>query len=62
MKVKYVNMRGPWGVETIDEIREDEHADFKAYKAEIRNVIRSYREAGANVYISQRSTNSWKQQ
>lgn len=60
MKIRYINMRGPYGIETVDEVREVEHKDSRAYRKEINNVLRGYREAGAQVYSSQRCTNDWK--
>lgn len=57
---KYINYKGPDGVETFDEIRREDFKSLTAYRQELRNVLEGYRDAGMAVYLSNRSTKEWR--
>ena len=51
--MEYINLKGTWGIETVDE--------FKTYK-EARLMLKEYRisDPSGHYYLSQRSTNEWR--
>lgn len=59
MKTIYFNIKGPCGVETVDELRQEYFNSFKEFKKEVRNMLTNYWEAGMSVYTSQRCTKEW---
>ena len=58
--MKYFNIRTNYGVETVDEINRSDFKTYSEYKNELRRLLKEYRLAGMNVYLSQRCTNEWK--
>ena len=59
----YLNLRGPYGVETVDEFTQGEDApeDRKAFRQHIREMVANYHQCGQPVYTSSRSTRDWAQ-
>lgn len=58
--MKYFNLKSVYGVETVDQIDRKDFGSHKEYKAELKNMLSGYREAGMPVYLSQRCTNDWR--
>lgn len=66
--IVYLNMRGPYGVETVDEVSLQDFNSwnptsknpFKSFRAYIFYLIKNYRECGMDVYRSQRCTKDWR--
>ena len=62
-KIIYFNVRGPYGVETIDEYSEQEFkkdnptGNFRKYVLE---MLRCTIESGNNAYMSQRCDKTWR--
>ena len=61
MKTVYFNMRGNYGVETVDEISRADFNTYKEYRKELNSMLSNYRLCGMPVYTSQRCTKDWKQ-
>ena len=59
----YLNMRGPYGVETVDEFTQGEDApqNPKEFRQYVRDMVREYHAARMPVYQSSRSTREWAQ-
>jgi hypothetical protein len=57
--VRYINMKGPYGVETVDELDRRDFKIFSQYKLELMEMITNYRQCGMPVYISTRCTKEW---
>lgn len=57
----YINCRTAEGVETFDEVTREDFQTGKEYKAEINNIINSYRLLGYAVYTSRKCTKYWKE-
>lgn len=57
----YLNMRGSFGVETIDEFTQgvDAPSDPKEFRAYVRAMVQEYKSTGQPVYTSSRCTRSW---
>lgn len=60
MKTIYFNMRGSYGVETVDQICTSDFETRKEFRKELKSMLSNYHLAGMNVYLSQRCTNDWK--
>lgn len=58
--MKYFNIKTIYGVETVDELNPKDFIKYQEYRAELKRVVKEYRMAGMDVYISQRCTNDWK--
>ena len=58
--MRYLNMRGPYGLETIDELDPADFPRLSDFRAELRRLIYEYMLSGYSVYWSQRPTNKWK--
>ena len=58
--MRYFNLNTIYGVETIDEISPKDFESYKEFKKELNRLIKEYRIAGINIYVSQRCTNEWK--
>lgn len=56
----YLNMRGPYGIETVDEFTKTPDQTTKSFMKEVYEAIRDYHLAGMNVYTSSRPTKDWK--
>jgi len=61
MKTTYINMKGSYGVETIDEVNSEEFPDRKEYRKEVRSMMTNYNQSGMPVYTSTRCTKEWKE-
>lgn len=59
-KIVYFNMRGVYGVETVDQCVRSEWNTEKEFRKEVKNILLNTRLAGMPVYISQKCTNDWK--
>lgn len=59
-KTIYFNMRGPYGVETVDQICESDFDTYKEFRKELRSMLSNYHLCGMPVYTSQRCTKDWK--
>jgi len=57
--VRYFNIKGNYGVETVDEINSAEFKTFKEFKTELNRLFKEYQISGFNVYISQKADKSW---
>ena len=59
----YLNMRGPYGVETVDEFTQGEDApqDPREFRKMVRQMVTEYHITGQPVYTSSRSTREWAQ-
>lgn len=57
--MRYFNLNTIYGVETIDEISPKDFESYKEFKKELNRLIKEYRIAGMNIYVSQRCTNDW---
>jgi hypothetical protein len=62
-KPVYLNLRGPYGVETVDEFTRGEDApenprEFRAY---VREMVSNYHQSRMPVYTSSRCTREWSQ-
>ena len=57
---RYLNIKSPQGVETVDELSSADFQDRKAFKAELERLSSEYHFAGMAVYISTRCDKSWK--
>ncbi len=61
MKV-YLNFRGPYGVETVDEFVNDGNcapANPREFRAYVKKVVGEYHLAGIPIYRSQRPCKEW---
>ncbi len=57
--IRYFNFKGPYGIETIDQINREDFRSSKDFKMEIFRLVREYNIAGIPVYISQRCDKRW---
>ena len=59
-KTIYLNMRGNYGVETVDQISREDWPTYKEFRKELSSMLTNYHLCGMPVYTSQRCTNDWK--
>lgn len=57
---KYFNIKGNYGIETIDELDSTDFGTLKEFRQEVKRLHREYNSTPMSVYISSRSTNEWK--
>jgi hypothetical protein len=58
----YFNVKTEFGVETVDEISQEDFATRKEYLAELKAMRENYRMVyGGSIYTSQRSTKEWRE-
>ena len=57
---RYLNIKSPQGVETVDELCSSDFQNRKEFKAELERLSYEYHLAGMAVYISTRCDKSWK--
>lgn len=57
---RYLNIKSPQGVETVDELCSADFPHRKAFKAELERLTSEYHLAGMAVYVSTRCDSSWK--
>ena len=60
MKTTYFNLKTNYETETVDELVSSDFNTLKEFRAEKYRLLREYRMAGMNVYLSSRCTNDWK--
>lgn len=60
MKTIYLNMKSPYGVETVDEFTREPGQNPKEFRRYVNNMVNEYHLAGMNVYKSQRASKDWK--
>lgn len=56
----YFNIKGHYGVETVDELSRKDFKTYTEYKAESKRLVSEYHMVGMGVYRSQRCTNDWR--
>lgn len=61
LKPIYLNMKGSYGIETVDEFTREENQSPKEFRQYVSKMISEYHLAGMGVYRSSRCTNDWKQ-
>lgn len=57
----YLNMKGPQGRETVDELRRVDFPDRRSFIKEANRLICEYALCGMNVYKSSRMCANWKE-
>lgn len=57
--MKYLNMKGNYGIETVDELNPADFKTRREFWKELRRLAQCYRENGMPVYISQRPDKTW---
>ena len=57
----YLNMKGSFGTETVDEFTRESGQDPKEFRQYVSKMVYEYHLAGMPVYRSSRCTNDWKQ-
>jgi len=57
----YLNMKGSYGIETVDEFTREIGQNPKEFRAYVSKMVSEYHLAGMPVYRSSRCTNDWKQ-
>jgi hypothetical protein len=57
--ITYLNMKGPYGIETIDEFTREENQSQKEFRTYVSQMVGEYHLAGMNVYRSSRPTKDW---
>lgn len=57
---KYLNLKTVYGVETVDELNENDFTSFREFTKEVKRLCNEYRIAGMNVYTSIRCTKDWR--
>lgn len=60
MKLIYLNMKGSYGIETVDEFTREDNQSPKEFRKYVNEMVREYQLAGMDVYKSSRCTNDWK--
>ena len=60
MKTIYFNLRGNYGIETVDSCSREDWATNKEFRHEVKSMLSNYHLAGMPVYTSQRCTKDWK--
>jgi len=58
---KYLNLKTPYGVETVDQLDRADFNSHKEYRAELIRLRREYHIAGMGVYASSRATREWRE-
>jgi hypothetical protein len=61
MKVKYINIKTDFGIETIDEIRLQEFKTRIDYIKEYKRLLNEYRLNGLNAWLSRRACKNWSE-
>lgn len=57
---RYLNFKGSYGVETVDELSMSDFNTAKDFRKELNRLVKEYSIAGISVYISSRCTKDWK--
>jgi hypothetical protein len=60
-KTIFLNMKGPYGVETIDEFTREENQSPKEFRKYVSEMVVNYQQSGMVVYKSSRSTKDWRE-
>ena len=61
--ISYLSIKTSCGVETIDQINENEFKTYREFRLERKRLIQEYCLASSyysSLYVSQRCTNEWK--
>jgi len=58
--VTYFNIKTNYGVETVDQISDNDFASYKEFIAEKKRLLKEYHLSGMNVYLSFRCTKEWR--
>jgi hypothetical protein len=61
MKVKYINIKTDYGIQTIDEIRLQEFKTRIDYIKEYKRLLNEYRLNGLNAWLSLRACKNWSE-
>ena len=59
--IRYINMKGAEGIETIDEFNSMYFPSRSLFIKEVRRMVQEYRLAGMAAYSSSRSTKDWRE-
>ncbi len=59
-KPVYLNMKGCYGIETVDEFTREPEQSPKEFRQYVSKMVSEYHLAGMPVYKSSRCTNDWK--
>ena len=57
---RYFNIKGIYGVETIDELDSADFDSMKEFRQEVKRLHREYNLTPMSVYLSSRCTKEWK--
>ena len=58
--IRYFNVKGSDGVETIDELDSSDFPNHRAFKKELRRLVHEYHLTQQFCYVSSRSTKAWR--
>jgi hypothetical protein len=59
MKTVYINFKGSYGIETVDEFTPELGQSWLEFNRYVNEMLREYRMSGMNVYRSSRPTRDW---
>ncbi len=59
--IVYLNMKGPYGIETVDEFTREPGQSPKDFRKYVSEMVNNYRQSGMNVYRSSRATKEWRE-
>ena len=57
---KYFNIKGVYGIETLDELDSSDFSTMKEFRQEVKRLHREYSMTPVKAYISNRCTKEWK--
>jgi hypothetical protein len=63
MATIYLNLKTSEGIETIDELNENDFNTYKEFRTELKRLLSEYRTASnyySGIYTSTRSTKDWR--
>lgn len=59
---RYINLKNSQGVETVDEIDSEDFPTIKAFRQEVKRLVKEYNMTSGGVYYaSQKSTRAWQE-
>ena len=62
---RYINLKNSQGIETVGEIDSEDFPTIKAFRQEVKRLVKEYRLAygssAGGVWSSQKSTSAWKE-
>jgi hypothetical protein len=60
--IRYINLKNSQGIETVDEIDSKDFPTLRAFKAEVKRLVKEYNQTPGGVYYaSQKSTRAWRE-